>query len=93
MFCKSFLLVNEKVGFSIYLKTFLPLFVICECSDATEEWRHLNYEPKVIKFAKEVWGLQEQDAGTEVTLPPFSSATVPQDNGPHANCNRCFYRI
>ncbi|KAF8041893.1 hypothetical protein BT93_A0482 [Corymbia citriodora subsp. variegata] len=56
-------------------------------SDANKEWKHLNYEPTVIKFAKEMQNLQEQDAGIEVTLPLFSSATVPQDNGPHANCN------
>ncbi|XP_030531704.1 uncharacterized protein LOC115741837 isoform X2 [Rhodamnia argentea] len=56
-------------------------------SDANKEWRYLNYEPRVIKFAKETRHLQKQDAGIEVTLPPFSSATVPQDNGPHAGCN------
>ncbi|XP_056171367.1 uncharacterized protein LOC115664632 isoform X2 [Syzygium oleosum] len=56
-------------------------------SAANVEWRFLNYEPGVIKFAKETRSLQEQDAGIEVTLPPFSSAAVPQDNGPHAGWN------
>lgn len=52
--------------------------MICECSAANVEWRFLNYEPGVIKFAKETRSLQEQDAGIEVTVPPFSSAAVPQ---------------
>ncbi|KAK6238872.1 hypothetical protein QUC31_004341 [Theobroma cacao] len=40
------------------------------------EWRHFNYEPRIIKFASEVGDSQGKDVSDCIQLPQFSSATV-----------------
>uniref|UniRef100_A0A2P2K020 Uncharacterized protein MANES_13G012000 n=1 Tax=Rhizophora mucronata TaxID=61149 RepID=A0A2P2K020_RHIMU len=42
------------------------------------EWRHFNYEPRTVRFARETEGSQENGVPGGINLPQFSSATVPQ---------------
>ncbi|XP_044977638.1 uncharacterized protein LOC123444844 [Hordeum vulgare subsp. vulgare] len=42
------------------------------------EWRHFNYEPKGVSFTHGTGSTSSRDNTHEITLPQFSSASVPQ---------------
>ncbi|KAK8289975.1 hypothetical protein V6Z12_D07G229200 [Gossypium hirsutum] len=43
------------------------------------EWRHFDYEPRIIRFANELKDSPGKDVSLGIELPQFSSATVPKD--------------
>ncbi|PPD77663.1 hypothetical protein GOBAR_DD25400 [Gossypium barbadense] len=42
------------------------------------EWRHFDYEPRIIRFANELKDSPGKDVSLGIELPQFSSATVPK---------------
>ncbi|XVE78102.1 hypothetical protein DITRI_Ditri13aG0117000 [Diplodiscus trichospermus] len=42
------------------------------------EWRHFNYEPRIIRFASELEDSMHKDVSGGIHLPQISSATVPK---------------
>lgn len=50
----------------------------------SREWRHFNFEPRVIKF---VGAVGKKDPVIEVTLPQFSAAAVPKV------CNQLVFNV
>ncbi|KAI5003707.1 hypothetical protein ZWY2020_030867 [Hordeum vulgare] len=45
---------------------------------SSREWRHFNYEPKGVSFTHGTGSTSSRDNTHEITLPQFSSASVPQ---------------
>ncbi|XP_022765150.1 uncharacterized protein LOC111310200 isoform X2 [Durio zibethinus] len=45
------------------------------------EWRHFNYEPRIIRFASELRDSPGKGVSDVINLPQFSSATVPKQEG------------
>ncbi|XVF32182.1 hypothetical protein REPUB_Repub17cG0059900 [Reevesia pubescens] len=45
------------------------------------EWRHFNYEPRIIRFASELCDSTGKDVSGGIHLPQFSSASVPKQEG------------
>ncbi|XVF21369.1 hypothetical protein REPUB_Repub12eG0084500 [Reevesia pubescens] len=45
------------------------------------EWRHFNYEPRIVRFASELGNSLGKDVSGSIHLPQFSSATVPKQKG------------
>ncbi|TYI74862.1 hypothetical protein E1A91_D07G234100v1 [Gossypium mustelinum] len=44
------------------------------------EWRHFDYEPRIIRFANELKDSPGKDVSLGIELPQFSSATVPKQD-------------
>lgn len=51
------------------------------------EWRHFSYEPKGVSFTSGTGSTSSRDDAHEITLPQFSSASVPQVT--HLEDGRC----
>ncbi|XVF81205.1 hypothetical protein PTKIN_Ptkin15bG0137300 [Pterospermum kingtungense] len=45
------------------------------------EWRHFNYEPRIIRFASELGDSTHRYVSGGINLPQFSSANVPKQEG------------
>ncbi|GJN17104.1 hypothetical protein PR202_gb04145 [Eleusine coracana subsp. coracana] len=45
------------------------------------EWRHFSYEPKVVSFTDDTESASCRNDMHNITLPQFSSASVPQVSG------------
>ncbi|KAJ7956551.1 General transcription factor 3C polypeptide 2 [Quillaja saponaria] len=51
----------------------------------SREWRDYNYDPKAIRFACELGSAEAKDVVNDISLPQFSSATVPKKEGQFGN--------
>lgn len=45
------------------------------------EWRYFNYRPRIVRFANEMGSCGEKNVLSEINLPQFSSAAVPEEEG------------